>query len=297
MFSLFSCVFLFFLSPLNYCKNAYTHHYSCTWHSELFDISHLNLFVKDLVPRCSEADSAKGWKNGEEREERERARKKREECRVRGKRRACFPRRNPRVSDLDSRLTKLAKYSKLSHPLVFSPLSRSIPRLESTLHLRRLCLPVSLFFSSSLAPQLRVRVEGKRSLPRISRLSRLSTTSILLAWSSRDVHRDLYFCVSCEHNYILVSLFFFFVLNNFFALVERNNFSLSSSRVCQSRFSYISLFRSFMYGISILFVPCDLFRPTTVTILFMFFEALILSFLHFLPQLLGLPWKKKTLRQ
>lgn len=74
------------------------------------------------------------------------ARKKREECKVRGKRRACFPRRNPRVSDLDSRLTKLAKYSKLSHPLVFSPLLRSIPRLESTSHLRRLCLPVSFFF-------------------------------------------------------------------------------------------------------------------------------------------------------
>lgn len=80
-------------------------------------------------------------------------------------------------------------------------------------------LPSCISFFSSLAPQLRVRVEGKRSLPRISRLSRLSTTSILLAWSSCDMHRDLYFCVSCEHvNYIL--FFVFFVLNNFFHLLN-----------------------------------------------------------------------------
>lgn len=217
--------FHFFLSSLpfvtDYGKNAYTHHYSCTWHSELFDIPHLNLFAKDLVPRSSEADRSRRVEERVKEGERARAGKKGEECGKVRKEESVFPKK--KSSRERSRLG-LPSWRNTRSSLILSFSLLSSARLPTSNQLRTFAasafqrLPVYLFFPLFSHPSCAyVLKKSVLSLPLslLPNISTLSTTSIsptITLW-----HRDLYFC-----EYINCIFLFLFSLNNFLHSLSRD---------------------------------------------------------------------------
>jgi len=66
-------------------------HYSYIWHPKLLDIPHLNLFAKDLISRCSEADRAERTRNGWEIKEENGVREKEKRGGERWEKESVFP--------------------------------------------------------------------------------------------------------------------------------------------------------------------------------------------------------------